>query len=235
MANDDQVPADAAPEALGDLVSASKRRYQTSEERAADVIRRAILAGTFAPGERLPQTELAEAMDISRIPIRSALRTLESEGLVRFLPHRGVVVSSLTAGERGELYELRAVIESHAIRRSVARATPAALHELRDIVDRVDDSAAPADVRLEARSRFYQLLYGAGNGVRVVDTIMRLRAEAGHQLLGARIGEYAHAELLELVASGDADGAAGFIEDHLRKVAQELAAAPPDPSEPTSG
>lgn len=230
MAND---PDFEGAGALADLISASRRRYRTTEERAADVIRRAILAGTFAPGERLSQTGLAEAMGISRIPIRSALRTLESEGLVRFLPHRGVVVSSLAPAERGELYELRAVMESHAIRRSVERMTPDTLAELRRLVDRVDDPGAPPEDRLDARRRFYEVLYGAGNGIRVVDAIMRLRAEAGHQLLGPRLGEHAHAELLHLVASGDADAAAASIEDHLRKVAGELASMADDAGRPS--
>ncbi|QKY68312.1 GntR family transcriptional regulator [Lentibacillus sp. CBA3610] len=60
--------------------------------QVCSVLRSAILRGDFEPGQRLVQTELAEMTGVSRMPIREALRTLETEGLVKMEPHRGAVV-----------------------------------------------------------------------------------------------------------------------------------------------
>ncbi|HLR70008.1 MAG TPA: GntR family transcriptional regulator, partial [Pseudogracilibacillus sp.] len=63
--------------------------------KVCSVLRRAILKGDFKPGQRLVQTELAELIGVSRMPIREALRTLEIEGLVTLEPHKGAVVRTI--------------------------------------------------------------------------------------------------------------------------------------------
>ena len=63
---------------LEQLVLASKTRFRTAEDRATSVIRDAVIAGLFQPNERLPQDRLAKLLDVSRMPIRAALRQLES-------------------------------------------------------------------------------------------------------------------------------------------------------------
>ncbi|GMA96815.1 hypothetical protein GCM10025881_36390 [Pseudolysinimonas kribbensis] len=68
--------------------------YKTIGEMVYEVIRESIVSGAFAPGERLRQEAIATAIGVSRIPVRSALMQLESEGLVDFHPRRGAVVRS---------------------------------------------------------------------------------------------------------------------------------------------
>ena len=95
-------------------------RHVTMSAAAADKLRRRILDGTLPAGFQLRQDLLAEELGISRIPIREALVQLEAEGLVRIIPHRGAVVSELSLSEIEELFELRALIEPHLLRRSAA-------------------------------------------------------------------------------------------------------------------
>ena len=81
--------------------------HRTRVEAAAEELRRRILDGEFPEGFQLRQDALAAEFGISRIPIREALFQLEAEGLVIIHPHRGAIVSALSAAEVGEIYALR--------------------------------------------------------------------------------------------------------------------------------
>ena len=105
---------DATPPTLG---------HRTMALAAADELRRRILSGEFAEGFQLKQDALAADFGMSRIPLREALVQLESEGLVRILPHRGAQVSGLSHTEISELFELRALLEPRLLRLSAPRLT----------------------------------------------------------------------------------------------------------------
>lgn len=85
-------------------------------ERAYDEIKRRILNNAFEPGALLSENQLAEELQISRTPIREALRDLSAGGLVRILPQRGVVVSELSLQDVIEVYQLREQLECFATR-----------------------------------------------------------------------------------------------------------------------
>lgn len=74
-------------------------KHKTMASAAAEEIRNRILSGVYSPGLQLRQDGLAADLGMSRIPIREALVQLESEGLLKILPHRGAVVAQLTADE----------------------------------------------------------------------------------------------------------------------------------------
>jgi len=82
-----------------------------------------LLKGELKPGQRLLETETAAAMGISPTPVRDAFARLEQDGLVEILPRRGAVVSSFTATDAAELYDLRELLEVHALRGAFARHT----------------------------------------------------------------------------------------------------------------
>jgi len=88
--------------------------------RAAALIRGMIFDGELLPGEKLRQVELAERIGVSRSPLREALRTLESEGLLAYEMNRGYMVTRLEASEVAELYFMRALLE-HELMRTIAR------------------------------------------------------------------------------------------------------------------
>lgn len=96
---------------------------QTLAAMTVDALRDSILRGRFPEGQPLRQDKIAAQLGVSRIPVREALRQLESEGLVTFAPHKGAVVSLLSLGEIEELFALRALIESDLVRRAVPRMT----------------------------------------------------------------------------------------------------------------
>jgi DNA-binding GntR family transcriptional regulator len=85
-------------------------------KQALQEIREAIRKGKLKPGDRLVEMQLAEEMQISRFPIREALRYLEKEGLVKTKPFKGTYVAQLTERDMEELYSLRSAIEEFAVR-----------------------------------------------------------------------------------------------------------------------
>ena len=82
------------------------------------------MEGHLRPGERLVEQRLAEDLQLSRTPVREALRMLQSEGLVAFEPNRGARVRELTRGHIADLYELRGRLEAMAAELAATRATP---------------------------------------------------------------------------------------------------------------
>ena len=88
--------------------------------RAATLIRGMVFDGILLPGEKVRQVELAERIGVSRSPLREALRTLESEGLLSYEMNRGYIVARLEAGDIAEVYRMRALLE-HELMRSISR------------------------------------------------------------------------------------------------------------------
>lgn len=113
---------------------------------AYDRIRRWIVEGELRPDERLVEQRLAEELDLSRTPVREALRMLQAEGLVRFEPNRGARVRSLTVADIGDLYELRGRLEAMAAELAAVRATPDQLERL----DRAEAEFARAAIDARA-------------------------------------------------------------------------------------
>src|SRR5690242_14047148 len=114
-------------------------------EEAADQIRDEILAGRLGQGERLVETRIAEALNISRGPVREAFKLLRAEGLVREERNRGTYVVSLSSSDIHEIYDLRAAIESRAAKLLARRGHPAEIDELKRALAELEEAAGSAD------------------------------------------------------------------------------------------
>lgn len=110
----------------------------TVPEQVAAKVGDRIIGGRLAPGARIGEQELADEFAISRGPVREAIRILEREGLVAVLPRRGAVVTSLSALELRELFEVRAGLFEMVIRKIVAARPPELLAVMRAGVARLD-------------------------------------------------------------------------------------------------
>ncbi len=215
--------------AFRSIVSRHGRQYRTVGDMVYEVLRESILKGVFAPGEHLRQDRLAEAIGVSRIPIRSALFQLESEGLITFHPYRGAVVNELTGAEMREIYDIRAVLEALALRNAVEAMTPERLAHLEQLAGALND-ITDGETFLAERNAFYRELYDAERQPRLVAMIERLRDEAGRYWLDRKVeyvsrpGERDHVSLVALIGAGDVDAAVQWVGDHLRRVRDELIA-----------
>ncbi|MCU1352171.1 MAG: transcriptional regulator, GntR family [Acidimicrobiales bacterium] len=108
-------------------------RRTSSAERVATAIRRGILTGQLARGDRLTQDEIAEQLGMSRIPVREAMIALDREGWVRSESSRGVHVTGLEADDVRDHYELRGLVLGAVAERATGAITADALHELVDL------------------------------------------------------------------------------------------------------
>ncbi|RFU64544.1 GntR family transcriptional regulator [Peribacillus saganii] len=120
--------------------------FSTLQEQVTATIREAIFKQVFKPGERLIQDELASKLGVSRMPIREALRCLEREGLVEFLPHKGAQVIGITKEDIEELYYLRSLLEGVTVQKSMYFLTETERTQLEKIVEKMDMDIADRNV-----------------------------------------------------------------------------------------
>ncbi len=114
-------------------------------ELAYESLRRAIMEGRLPPGDRLIEATLAEEMGISRMPVREALRKLETEGLVARVPRGGVVVRGFDPEDILEVYTIRMALEVVATLKASERITPEEIEALQGHLDRAARASARAD------------------------------------------------------------------------------------------
>ena len=137
-------------------------------QQVIDALRAAIADGRYAPGDRLVERELCEALQVSRPILREALRQLEAEGLVRNVPQRGLEVVTLTAEDVRQIYQVRGALESLAAAEFIAHAGDGQWAQLADAMaafDRAADEGVPSRIQA-AKTCFYDtLIAGCGNAM----------------------------------------------------------------------
>jgi DNA-binding GntR family transcriptional regulator len=218
------IPGDGT-DGLQQILKKAAVHYTTVGDLAYSVLRQAILSGVLGPGQQLRQDALAEALGVSRLPIRSALQQLASDGLIELRPHRGATVSTLTPEQIRNIYEARKVLETYVLRKAIETMTRERLAELESLAAKLD-AEPPGDGFLEARMDFYRSLYGAAENPLIVSMIEKLRSDVGRFWLRRRVAhghEPEHARLVRYIHTRDAEGASRWLEDHLSQVATELA------------
>lgn len=193
---------------------------QTAQDVVLTSMRDAILSGELAPGTKLRQEKLAERFGTSRIPVREALRALEYEGLVRSAPYRGFTVTELDADDIEEVYDLRILLEGHAVRLAVPLITDDDLRMLEELYREMSDAPA-GDAQLAARERFYIRLYSLTGRPRLVGLIARLRQEVARSLRWPTLQHAPshHEAFFEAIRAGDAERAVSQLATHYRRVA----------------
>jgi DNA-binding GntR family transcriptional regulator len=186
-------------------------------------LREAIAAGRYEPGQPLRQEALARDFGVSVPPVREALKTLETEGQVVYVPRRGYSVSRLSRAELHETYRIRDLLETEAITRAVGSLTRDDLARMRAAVRDMDRAQRSADVAAltAANRRFHFTVFDAAAMPRMADMIRMLWDGTDHY----RSRYFAtpahrdrvraeHAEIMQAVARGDAAAAAELSRQH---------------------
>ncbi len=192
----------------------------------------AILEGEIAPGTRLVERDLADRLQVSRAPVRDALRALHHEGLVSARGRKGLCVNSLSARDAWEVYTIRAALESLAARLACERLTPEALRELREIVAAMEQASRARDVE-ELSSldvRFHERMCRISGHRRLLAMWSGMAAQI--RLLSGRVVQTLygdlndvtarHRSLLAILETRDAERLAAEIEHHIDSVAQRV-------------
>jgi GntR family transcriptional regulator, gluconate operon transcriptional repressor len=200
-------------------------------DQAASQIRQEIITGRFAPGQRLQETALAEALGVSRGPVREAMKLLKAEGFVRDEHNRGTFVTSLSPTDVGEIFEVRLAVETRAAKLIMRGQREADLASLQQHAEWIIEAAASGDDRKIAQADvdFHEAIcHLSGVG--------RLR-EIFHQHVGLwrallLVDEHLypvvadtsdeHYGILRAIQSGDESLATRTIESHLERSKERL-------------
>lgn len=191
-------------------------------------LRRRILDGRLAEGTTLRQERLASELGVSRIPLREAIRHLESEGLVVSELHKGTVVSSLSPGELEELFGIRMQLETWLFQAAIPRMSDADLDEAEALTD---EASRTGDVRnwSELNWRFHEALYrpsGSRIALKLLRTVHDNAARyVNLQLVVTRDVERElsdHHAMLAYARLRDVDRGVDALRRHIARVSRNL-------------
>jgi DNA-binding GntR family transcriptional regulator len=212
-------------------VSAHTVRPQTTQEAVLAELRRMIASGEMRPGQPLVQDALATSLGVSRVPVREALKTLEAEGLVIYQPHRGYVVTELSLADLLEVYRIRELLESEAVREALPLMTVADVERLEEAERDIQQAAAVADVftMAQANRRFHFALIGACGMPRLVriigvlwDTTEVYRSVYFTDQVNRQRVDAEHRALVEAVRAGQLDQALTVLAEHRHHAIEAL-------------
>ena len=193
-------------------------------DQVKDVITERILDGTYAPGERLVESQLAKEFGVSQAPIREALRDLEAIRIVESRPYRGARVRAVTKKELAEIYPVRAALEELAGQTAASLITDAQLAQLADEHTAMRSAAEQQDVHqlLVHDVRFHEIIVEASRNTTLLEvwTSLRIEARTLVSVLKSDIDLPAiartHVPVLNALRRRDADLAAKEIRQHLQ-------------------
>jgi DNA-binding GntR family transcriptional regulator len=207
-----------------------------ASHRIAGALRTAILDGSFGPGERIRQEDVAARSGASRIPVREALRMLQAEGLVTLVANSGAWVTRLTLAECAELYQIRERLEPLLLRASLPGLQPPVTGRLAELAEVMERSGSDVDAFLRADREFHLASYSAaapGETSQIIgrmwNTTQHYRREftkiaAGRAALG--VTHLEHRLLLDCLRREDADDAERVLVMHIRRTRLELSRHP---------
>lgn len=203
--------------------SDSSSQQESRGEIAYGRLKEAIQAGDLGPGQRIREKEMASWLEMSRTPVREALRRLEADGLLTFAPYRGMVISELDHQAVMELYSMREVLEGTAAGLAARHASDAEIEVLKDIVaNELDDASNPRRIASQNK-HFHGALYRAAHNryllktLNVLSDAMALLGMTTMAITGR--STTAHGEHLAVVAAIDArdpSAAEAAMRGHIR-------------------
>ncbi|MFZ0212930.1 MAG: GntR family transcriptional regulator [Candidatus Acidiferrales bacterium] len=198
----------------------------------ADKLREMIIRGDLQEGEQLRQDAIATDFDVSRIPVREAMRQLEAEGLIKIVPHRGGVVSALSPEEIEELFDIRALLECDVLRLSIPHLTEAEFQKADEILGTYEKALwMKEEVGTWGRLnwQFHSTLYSRADRPRFMALIQTINNNGDRytrlQLYLTQAFERAkqeHRELLEFCRQRDVPNACDLLGRHIHNAGQML-------------
>ncbi len=199
--------------------------------RVSDYLRSQIANGSLPRGTRLVETELAEAIGVSRTPIREALHALEREGLVESLPRVGYRVREIEWEEVEQVCEIRTVNEVLAARWVLDRLNTDVLARLEANVAACEAAVASGEIGriAELDGEFHEILVGASGSNRLLEicqnlrhhmVLFRMETFRDHEL--ARMATVGHRQIVECLKAGDVEAVEEAVRSHLQDAKRSI-------------
>jgi DNA-binding GntR family transcriptional regulator len=198
-------------------------RFRLLSQQVAYALRRAILHGRYRPGERLVEHEVATALEVSRAPVRDALRQLVQEGRVTVFPHRGAVVTPVSVDMVHDVFDVRSRLEGLAARLAATRITPEQIAAAEAMIGAMEESARSGEAgpQVEQDLEFHRILLEASGRPVLLDAMEATSGKAGLLISVTRrtaplgVVPGVHRPILEALRSGDPDRAESAAQEHV--------------------
>ncbi|MFH8991807.1 GntR family transcriptional regulator [Streptomyces sp. NPDC017940] len=216
----------AAPPALPTAPHASPKslKQPPAAERVYAHVKEGVLARRYEGGTLLTEGELAEAVGVSRTPVREALLKLEVEGLLRLYPKKGALVLPVSAQEIADVVETRLLVETHSVRKAVP-APPGLLVRLTELLEQQREQAGAGDFAAAAvtdRCFHAEIVRSGGNDIlsRLYDQLRDRQLRMGVAVMHSHPDRIAktlaeHEELLAALTAQDTDAAVDVVTRHV--------------------
>jgi DNA-binding GntR family transcriptional regulator len=203
--------------------------HRTVKRALTQNIRNTIVRGLYPPGTHLRLEDLAAQFDVSTMPIREALQSLESEGIVTSIPHRGSFVTRFSADELLDIYEIRATLEQMATRAAVPNINAERFDQLQQLIDNWKKDEDVVAI-VQTNTEFHTTLYEAAQRQHLCTLISQLRYRT-HHYLHAYLEEVGrldkaqeeHQAIVDACREGDTENAGELMYQHIWLVGTALA------------
>ncbi|HEY0246789.1 MAG TPA: GntR family transcriptional regulator [Gryllotalpicola sp.] len=206
---------------MTELSVSARPHRQSLKQEAANYIRDLIFSGTLHAGERIDQDGIADALDVSRLPIREALITLEAEGMVTNVARRGAFVARLGQEDILDHFRMYGLLNGIAAQRIAEHGAPETVAQLADISQQMRDTDDP-NQHDQLNFAFHRVINRAGGSRRLISVLRILsnnmpshffESNAEWEFREQTFDE--HDEIVERIRTGDGPGAAGALAQHF--------------------
>lgn len=204
---------------------------RTIRSQVYEIIKAQICSGVYPPGFWLQEQELANSLQVSRSPVREALRQLVSNGLADEIPNKGVFVRRFTSQDIDEIFELRILLENYAIRRNSGLPTPGQLSQLSTLLQELEGAHFAGDVSLytELDDRLHLLIVEQGGNQLVAEVYDRVHNMVQQFRIYSLLAQTRfqdsleeHRQLVTALLAGDYQSAVQINCTHLDSARQQI-------------
>ena len=203
------------------------KKGESIEKSVYKFLRKAVYSGYFQPGERLVEASLAERLNVSRTPLREAIKRLETEGLVETIPNKGAAVLKSSPEEIEEMYFIAGVLEGLAAYLAVENISKENIDRMREIELILEDGECQSDYErwLKLNNEFHNIFISACKRSLLIRLLNQRTGPLGrYWYLGCTSPGmidsciFAHKNILEAFSERDAEAARKAVEEHLFQV-----------------
>ncbi len=204
------------------------RKPKTAQEAVLAEMRRQLLDGRLQPGAAVRPDAIGEQLGVSAVPVREALRILEGEGHVVYRPHRGYVVAALDSSDLIEIYRIRELLETEAVRTGLPELTADNIADLKGIVAQMEQVQGDVLALTEVNRRFHFTVFGA-SGMPQLVRLLRILWDSSDRyrvryLMSPQNRELVHDQHMRMFDAATRRDTDAFLAESKRHRAHAIAA-----------
>jgi DNA-binding GntR family transcriptional regulator len=200
-----------------------EKARKSAADKVYKEIRNAITFSRFKPGERLLEKTLCEAFNVSRTPLREALRQLQAQGYITVERNRGAIVKKTSIAEVEELYSILSLLEPYSAAKAAAKRTKRDIARLTRLFEHMSANLQKDDHRLWVKDNdeFHHVIHTISRSQVLLETIYNLRNRLYRfrilMLTKGNVDTFApqHKEILDAIIGGDSEAAEQYMKNHM--------------------